>query len=114
MGALARTRSARSESNRALLEECVREFVDFCTNTMPARGATVEIDDSGERPSRLLLHLDQLLQPTLNADQWNAAYHIARRFGFDPSRTRWQALAVDARGLHAGVLVFERLVAAGN
>ena len=90
------------------------EFHDFCDNSMPARITEVEEQGIEGEASRLLLHIEGLTDANPNATQWDAAYHIARRFGLDPGKTRWEPKGTDERGRHLGAFVFERLLAASN
>jgi hypothetical protein len=78
------------------------ELLDYCNNRMPAR--IVRID---ERPgdSVFELYVEGLLGVDPNEAQWDAVYDIARRFGFDPSTTRWQHTGLDARRRNTGVFV---------
>lgn len=87
----------------------VTEFLEYCNNQMPARIAKVEeLPGIDNEPSHILLHLEGLTEPKPNDVQWDAAYHVARQFGLDPFKTRWEPTGTDVRGRHAGYFVFER------
>ena|ERR1700733_10742288 len=91
------------------------EFIDYCNNRMPAR--IVRVDEQlaiNNESSRISLHLEGLIDPKPNAEQWNAAYNVARRFGLHPGKTRWEHTGTDERGRHAGYFVFERWHAHSN
>jgi hypothetical protein len=61
------------------------EFLDYCNNRMPARIDRVEEQSGNDgEPSRILLHVHGLIELEPNAEQWDAAYEIARRFGLNP------------------------------
>lgn len=91
------------------------EFLDCCNNRMPARIDRVEEHSVNDgEPSHILLHLHGLIEFAPNAEQWDAAYQIARRFGLNPGQTRWVSTGTDERGHHAGYLRFERWHADSN
>ena len=97
------------------MSEIDNEFRDYCNNRMPARIVRVEERTRLDKePSLILLHLDGLIDSKPNDVQWDAAYHIARRFGLHPGTTRWELAGVDDHGRHRGVLVFERWHARSN
>jgi hypothetical protein len=98
-----------------LVSQIDEEFLDYCNNRLPARIARVEEQPGADNePSRILLHLEGLIEPKPNDVQWDGAYHVARRFGLNPGKTRWEHVDADERGRHRGVLIFERWHAHSN